>query len=273
MVRWFNENKTHIIERFRSSLPAEVDHVQGMELDFEQFHFTFSLRDRNIYDVVAVKGSDIRRSTLYYIPEKARALNADVLHPDFKMLYQEFMPTSPKVIIMNPPWKIRSKEPTRGGSLNYHCFSDEDLLSPDFSYSQDTGFLLLWIVNAKRTIAEQMISKNGYKILDTVVWIKMSSNQKLQIGPEYYLRHASEMCLLCGKGNYRSIMSHGQVVNVIFEQRNSHSRKPDAIYELASKLVPDGPYLDVFARFSNVRSHWSSIGLEVTPYITGTYFN
>eukprot|EP00924_Labyrinthula_sp_SR-Ha-C_P013277 snap_masked-scaffold_45-processed-gene-1.5-mRNA-1 protein AED:0.38 eAED:0.38 QI:0/-1/0/1/-1/1/1/0/189 len=189
------------------------------------------------------------------------------------MLYQEFMPVLPKVIIMDPPWRIGSKEPTRGGSLNYQCFSDKDLMTLDFSYFQSTGFLLLWVVNAKRNIAEQLVVKNGYKILDTVVWVKVSKNQKLQVGPGYYLRHASELCLLCGKGNYRSIMSHGQVVNVIFEQRYSHSRKPDAIYELASKLVPGGPYLDVFARFSNVRSHWNSIGLEVTSSVTGTYFN
>eukprot|EP00924_Labyrinthula_sp_SR-Ha-C_P001742 snap_masked-scaffold_64-processed-gene-0.37-mRNA-1 protein AED:0.39 eAED:0.40 QI:0/0/0/1/1/1/2/0/1625 len=273
VIRWYNENKKDILERFKNNLPENTKLVQGLEMDFDQFHFTFSLRDRNIYEVEARNERDVRRATLYYVPDEARVLNADVLHPDFKMIYTEFMTISPTVIIMDPPWKIGSKEPTRGGSLNYHCFSDKDLLTFDFSYFQSTGFLLLWIVNSKRHIAEKMISTNGYKILDSVVWVKVSKQNKLQIGPGYYLRHASEICLLCGKGNYRSLMSHGQVVNVMFEQRRNHSQKPDAIYELAMKLVPKGPYLDVFARFSNVRSHWSSIGLEVTPSLTGAHFN
>eukprot|EP00924_Labyrinthula_sp_SR-Ha-C_P007835 augustus_masked-scaffold_28-processed-gene-4.112-mRNA-1 protein AED:0.46 eAED:0.46 QI:0/0/0/0.5/1/1/2/0/755 len=265
VINWFNKNKKDILKRFKDNIPDGTDQVQGMEMDFEQFCFTFSLRDTSIYEVVAVNEQDVRRSTLYFVPDKARVLNADVLHPDFKMLYREFMPVLPTVVIIDPPWRIGSKEPTRGGSINYHCFSDKDLLKLDFSYFQESGFLMLWIVNSKRYVAEQMIVKNGYKVLDTVVWVKVSKHNKLQVGPGYYLRHVSEMFLLCGKGNYRSIMSHGQVVNVIFEQRKTHSRKPDAIYGLASKLVPEGPYLDVFARFSNVRSHWSSIGLEVTP--------
>lgn len=47
-------------------------------------------------------------------------------------------------------------------------------------------------------------------------------------------------------------------------ERRGQSQKPTEIYELIEKLVPDGKYLEIFARKNNLRDYWVSVGNEVT---------
>ena len=47
-------------------------------------------------------------------------------------------------------------------------------------------------------------------------------------------------------------------------RRRGQSQKPTEIYEMIEKLVPNGRYLEVFARKNNLRDYWVSVGNEVT---------
>jgi mRNA (2'-O-methyladenosine-N6-)-methyltransferase len=49
-----------------------------------------------------------------------------------------------------------------------------------------------------------------------------------------------------------------------FSERRGQSQKPDEIYELIEALVPNGKYLEIFARKNNLRDYWVSVGNEVT---------
>ena len=42
------------------------------------------------------------------------------------------------------------------------------------------------------------------------------------------------------------------------------SQKPEEIYELIERLVPNGRYLEIFGRKNNLRDFWVTIGNEVT---------
>ena len=52
--------------------------------------------------------------------------------------------------------------------------------------------------------------------------------------------------------------------DVIFAARRGQSQKPTEIYELIEQLVPNGKYLEIFARKNNLRDYWVSVGNEVT---------
>ena len=53
----------------------------------------------------------------------------------------------------------------------------------------------------------------------------------------------------------------GRVLSVIDAPRRRHSQKPDDQYAMAQRLVPDGPYCELFARTR--QPGWDAWGNEV----------
>lgn len=51
--------------------------------------------------------------------------------------------------------------------------------------------------------------------------------------------------------------------DVIFSERRGQSQKPEEIYQLIEALVPNGKYIEIFARRNNLRNYWVSVGLEL----------
>jgi len=94
-----------------------------------------------------------------------------------------------------------------------------------------------------------------------LVWIKQTVNGKIAKGHGYYLQHTKETCLVGVKGNppyNKSVFS-----DVIFSRRRGQSQKPEEIYEIIERLVPNGHYLEIFGRRNNLRNYWVTIGNEI----------
>ncbi len=51
--------------------------------------------------------------------------------------------------------------------------------------------------------------------------------------------------------------------DLIFSKRRGQSQKPEEIYVLLEKLVPNGNYLEIFGRRNNLRDNWVTIGNEI----------
>ena len=56
----------------------------------------------------------------------------------------------------------------------------------------------------------------------------------------------------------------GVECDIIFSERRGQSQKPEEIYHIVESLVPNGRYLEIFARKNNLRDFWVSVGNEVT---------
>jgi len=97
--------------------------------------------------------------------------------------------------------------------------------------------------------------------VDDITWVKTTVNRRLAKGHGFYLQHAKETCLVGKKGDVRD--ADLVLSDVIIAPRRSQSEKPPELYELIERLVPDGKYLEIFARRHNLRNHWVSIGLEL----------
>jgi mRNA (2'-O-methyladenosine-N6-)-methyltransferase len=66
----------------------------------------------------------------------------------------------------------------------------------------------------------------GYKLVDSITWVKKTVNGKIAKGHGYYLQHAKETCLIGVKGDITGKIRGGVAKDVIFSDRRGQSQKP-----------------------------------------------
>eukprot|EP00210_Caulerpa_lentillifera_P002635 g2517.t1 len=167
------------------------------------------------------------------------------------------------VIMMDPPWQLATSNPTRGVALGYGQLSEKDILSLPIPSLQAEGLLFIWVINSSFDFAVNLFSTWGYIIIDEIVWAKLTVNRRLAKSHGYYLQHAKETCLVGIKGRSKQMLVNENLSDVLLSQRRGQSQKPNEIYDLIEGLVPQGRYLEIFARKNNLRDFWVSIGDEV----------
>jgi len=70
-----------------------------------------------------------------------------------------------------------------------------------------------------------MEKKWGYKVVDSINWVKKTVNGKIAKGHGFYLQHAKETCLVGYKGNFTQF-NKNVASDVIFSYRRGQSQKP-----------------------------------------------
>lgn len=168
------------------------------------------------------------------------------------------------VIMMDPPWQLATANPTRGVALGYSQLTDKDIENIPIPSLQKDGLLFMWVINAKYQLALDLFERWGYELVDEVVWVKMTVNRRLAKSHGFYLQHAKEVCLVGRRGKGAGGMVGGVGSDILYSERRGQSQKPEDIYELIEKLVPDGRYLEIFGRKNNLRNFWVTVGNEVT---------
>ena len=163
---------------------------------------------------------------------------------------------------MDPPWKLSSPDPTRGVTIAYDTMADAQIRAMNISCLQDDGYLFIWTINSKFTACIAMMENWGYKYCDDICWIKESLAGKIMKGNGYYLQHAKESCLI-GKKGHPIISTEELVEDCIFSKRRGQSQKPNEIYDLIERMIPNGYYLEIFGRRNNLRDGWVTIGNEL----------
>ncbi|GLI60997.1 hypothetical protein VaNZ11_003254, partial [Volvox africanus] len=200
----------------------------------------------------------------WQVPPHCVPIHANVTTFDWTSLYQH---CQFDVVMMDPPWQLATANPTRGVALGYSQLTDDHIASlPVPQLQRNGGFLFVWVINAKYKWTLDLFDKWGYRLVDEVVWVKMTVNRRLAKSHGYYLQHAKEVCLVAKCGNPPALegADGGVGSDIIFSERRGQSQKPEEIYELIEQLVPNGRYLEIFARKNNLRDYWVSIGNEVT---------
>ena len=123
----------------------------------------------------------------------------------------------------------------------------------------------MWVINAKYQWTLNQFKAWGYTFVDEIVWVKVTNSRRLAKSHGFYLQHAKEVCLVAKKGtDDPPNLRKGVGSDIIFAGRRGQSQKPTEIYELIEELVPNGKYLEIFARKNNLRDYWVSVGNEVT---------
>lgn len=195
------------------------------------------------------------------IPELSVPITADVTSLNWNELVKQQLKLGGRlfdVIMMDPPWQLSSSQPSRGVAIGYDSLSDELIKKIPVPKLQPAGFLFIWVINAKYSFTCKLMDAWGYKLVDEIAWIKKTVNGKIAKGHGFYLQHAKETCLVGIKGEGKFNYNGNIGCDVIFSERRGQSQKPQEIYDLIEKLVPQGFYLEIFARRNNLRDKWVS---------------
>lgn len=166
-----------------------------------------------------------------------------------------------KVLLADPPWKFSDKVqgPGRGAEKHYPCMTVDQIVRFPLPPLADDCMLMLWRVAAMQQEALDVMRFWGFTLKSEVVWEKLTKHGKQHIGMGHYVRASHEVCLIGTRGRVqvqdRSVRSSFQA------PVQEHSSKPDRIYEIAERLLPGGPYVELFAR--RVRSGWLQHGHEL----------
>lgn len=213
-----------------------------------------------------------KKETGWVVPPYCVPIRADIRQFDFEGLARKQKELTGRlfdVIMTDPPWMLATANPTRGVALGYSQLSDDIITSLPIHLLQENGLLFIWVINAKYKLALQLLMKWGYTMIGDVSWVKQTVNRRIANGHGFYLQHAKETCIIGLKGDFDKIPSlnnkkvKGMCSDVIYSERRGQSQKPEEIYQYCEQLVPEGYYLEIFARRNNLRNGWFSIGNEL----------
>ena len=66
------------------------------------------------------------------------------------------------VIMMDPPWQLASRAPTRGVALGYSQLRNKEIIDLPIPSLQKNGFLFIWVINSRYSFALEMMEHWGY---------------------------------------------------------------------------------------------------------------
>ena len=79
--------------------------------------------------------------------------------------------------------------------------NNTELLSLDFGNLQDEGVAFMWVTNATESLARKFFTRFGYRIVDEIVWVKMTNKGNIVGTQGYYVQHSFEKRLIAIKGD------------------------------------------------------------------------
>lgn len=168
-------------------------------------------------------------------------------------------------IYADPPWQYDFTEtPSRAIENQYPTLPVEAICD----YHDDAGrsiseviaedaILFLWATNPLLREALQVVGAWGFEYVTNAVWVKD------RIGMGYWVRQQHELLLICRRGNVAPPEQAVRRSSVIEAPRRGHSVKPDEVYDLIESMLPNGKWLECFARRG--RSGWTAFGNAPTP--------
>lgn len=118
--------------------------------------------------------------------------------------------------------------------------------------------LYLWTINSHLTDAYEVVRSWGFKPSQLLVWCKKPRG--IVVGT---FTSSTEFILFARRG---SLTARQRIDSTWFlwPRSNTHSRKPDAFYDLVEHVSP-GPYLELFAR--RQRLGWDTWGNEALEHV------
>ena len=168
-------------------------------------------------------------------------------------------------LIVDPPWKFASENPSRGAATKYEKLTDGEILSIPLGDIVVHGFIFVWTIPSRDDLVLRWIKNQGFKYVDRITWVKMNEKQLVVSSIGHHFSKSKEEVIVAKRGMYHQML---KTVNfgrdVLMELRNRQSEKPSKLHEMIENNYRSGARLgELFARSNNVRSGWWSFGLEL----------
>lgn len=181
-----------------------------------------------------------------------------------------------RVIVADPAWLFGDSLPGngRGASKHYGCLpttgqaglvglgEEFDLTDVKLPPLAPDCLLFMWRVASMQAEALRLGRAWGFgEPKSELVWVKKTRHGKRFMGMGRYVRMEHEVCLIFARGRGASLIQDHGVRSTFEAPVGRHSEKPDAFYELVERLVPGGPFVEMFAR--KPRPGWICVGNEL----------
>ena len=164
------------------------------------------------------------------------------------------------IVYADPPWQYWESG-NKNQSLHYTTMTIDEICDlPVKDITDDNCVLFMWVTYPILDQAFRVIESWGFKYSTAAfVWVKKNKQKDTPfVGCGAWTRANSELCLLATKGNVMRLdASVSQVVESPIEE---HSKKPDVVRELITKLVGELPRVELFCR--NPAEGWDVWGNE-----------
>ena len=168
------------------------------------------------------------------------------------------------VFMVDPPWPKkkggkRAVRPAQGRELDYATMNVDDIFNLlDFEVlaeAQEQHVVYLWTVDEFLHVAENEMTRRGYRMHARLVWDKQNG-----VAPAFSLRYCHEYLLWFYKPKFLPVAeaSRGKLGSVLTEKSRQHSRKPNKAYEIVEAWYPSERKMDVFSR--EKRAGWAQFG-------------
>jgi N6-adenosine-specific RNA methylase IME4 len=189
-------------------------------------------------------------------------------------------------VIADPPWQYSAGQATRIKPRYPTLTVDQLAALPVRSLVADQALMACWVTSSFLEEGLRLLPAWGFQYKTTAVWVKgtgslvlgstevaelfaeastlVDSAKKfaaalravvqahakltLQIGMGSYVRSAHELVLIGSRGGLTAHEAARDVPSVFVAPRGEHSVKPQALHQAMERLVPGGPYLELFAR-------------------------
>ncbi|KEJ82409.1 MT-A70 family protein [Oxytricha trifallax] len=162
------------------------------------------------------------------------------------------------------PWGIDLQNKEGKNFLNYQTQSIQNFYNLEIEHLQDNGYLFMWTVAQQLIQATAFMQGKGYRVVDSVVWIKEGKHSKFKNRMGFHLRHNKVVCLVGLKGTPPAGIQPFTASDIIKSIPGKNSKKPREIKDIIKTLLPNEYYCEVFAGDNNVCEEFVSIGNELT---------
>jgi N6-adenosine-specific RNA methylase IME4 len=175
-------------------------------------------------------------------------------------------PARYRAIVADPPWPfvLRSERGAhKSPSRHYRAMSWQRLATlPVGALAAERCALFLWACAPSLPHALACLQGWGFRYVTGGAWAKTTPSGRLVFPTGYVWRGTAEFLLVGAIGAPRWASRRER--NLIVAERREHSRKPDAVYGLVERLIPSGPYAELFAR--QRRQGWDAFGDELGKF-------
>lgn len=175
----------------------------------------------------------------------------------------ELPPGQYQVIYADPPWQYDNTEVHGAADDHYKTLPLGDICNIRVKdIAADDAALFLWVTNPFLRDAFSVVDAWGFEYKTNMVWVK---SNLVKPGGGFYVRGRHELLFICTRGNFTPLDKHisPPIGSVLEAPLSTHSRKPEAVYDVIEKLYPKCSYLELFAR--EAREGWDAWGAETGP--------
>jgi N6-adenosine-specific RNA methylase IME4 len=168
-------------------------------------------------------------------------------------------PKPARVLLADPPWQHNDRLGKRGAASRYRTMSAEQIAAYPLPPLAANCLLIMWRLSSMQEEALFVAQAWGFRVVSELVWCKQGRGGRPHFGLGRYVRASHETALIGVRGR---VEVADKAVRSRFEAVVSeHSRKPDDVHRIAERLVPEGPWVELFAR--RTMPGWWCVGNEL----------